>query len=118
MGWNRVANVKVEPSRSCAQISVAVVLLSVLGANSVAERGLVAPTGKHAVIVDNIGNYGRKISTTSPLAQEFFDQGLRLVYGYYFPEAIASFEKRCRMTFQSLAVACSSATVAGNSQCS
>jgi hypothetical protein len=45
------------------------------------------------VLVDNIGTYGRKISTTSPLAQKFFDQGLRLVYGYYFPEAIASFEE-------------------------
>jgi tetratricopeptide (TPR) repeat protein len=45
------------------------------------------------VLVDNIGTYGRKISTKSPLAQKFFDQGLRLVYGYYFPEAIASFEE-------------------------
>ena len=49
--------------------------------------------GQHAVLVDNIGTYGRKISTASPTAQKFFDQGLRLVYGYYFPEAIASFEE-------------------------
>lgn len=52
-----------------------------------------APSGQHAVLIDDIGTYGRKISTTSPLAQEFFNQGLRLVYGYYFPEAIASFEE-------------------------
>ena len=84
---------RVQASRGCAQISVAVVLLGLLGANSVAERGIAAPSGQHAVLVDNIGTYGRKISTTSPLAQKFFDQGLRLVYGYYFPEAIASFEE-------------------------
>ena len=75
------------------QISMAVVLLGLVGANSVAERGIAAPSGQHAVLVDNIGTYGRKISTTAPLAQKFFDQGLRLVYGYYFPEAIASFEE-------------------------
>jgi tetratricopeptide (TPR) repeat protein len=76
-----------------ARISVAVVLLGVLGANSVAERSFAAPADKHAVLVDNIGTYGRKISTKSPIAQKFFDQGLRLTYGYYFPEAIASFEE-------------------------
>jgi hypothetical protein len=77
----------------CVKISVAVALLGLVGANSVAERGLPAPSGKHAVLVDNIGTYERRISTASPLAQRFFDQGLRLVYGYYFPEAIASFEE-------------------------
>ena len=76
-----------------AQISVAVVLLGVVGANSITERGSAAPADEHAVLVDNIGTYGRKISTKSPIAQKFFDQGLRLVYGYYFPEAIASFEE-------------------------
>jgi tetratricopeptide (TPR) repeat protein len=76
-----------------AQISVAVVLLGVLGASSATERDFAAPADEHAVLVDNIGTYGRKISTKSPLAQKFFDQGLRLVYGYYFPEAIVSFEE-------------------------
>jgi len=84
---------KLSESSYYAQISVAVVLLGVLGANSVSERGFVPPAEEHAVLVDNIGTYGRKISTKSPIAQKFFDQGLRLVYGYYFPEAIASFEE-------------------------
>ena len=84
---------RVPASKGFVQISMVLVLLGLLGANSVAERALAAPSGQHAVLVDNIGTYGRKISTTSPLAQKFFDQGLRLVYGYYFPEAIASFEE-------------------------
>lgn len=46
-----------------------------------------------ATIVDGLGSYSRRISTNSQLAQQFFDQGLRLTYGYYFPEAIASFQQ-------------------------
>jgi tetratricopeptide (TPR) repeat protein len=85
--------VRVQASRCCVQISVAVVLLGLVGANSVAKRGDATQSGQHAVVIGNIGTYGRKISTKSSLAQTFFDQGLRLVYGYYFPEAIASFEE-------------------------
>ena len=84
---------RVPASKGFVQISVVLVLFGLLGANPVAERALAASSGQHAVLVDNIGTYGRKISTKSPLAQKFFDQGLRLVYGYYFPEAIASFEE-------------------------
>ena len=84
---------RVPTSKGFVPISVALILLGLLGANAVAERGFAGPVHERAVLVDNIGTYGRKISTTSPLAQKFFDQGLRLVYGYYFPEAIASFEE-------------------------
>ena len=84
---------RVQASKYRVQTSVAFVLLGLLAANSVAQSGVATPPGQHAVLIDNIGTYGRKISTTSPLAQKFFDQGLRLVYGYYFPEAIASFEE-------------------------
>ena len=90
---------RLSESSYCARISVAVVLLGVHGAIPSTESALPVPArqqvsvGQHAVLVDNIGTYGRKISTKIPLAQKFFDQGLRLVYGYYFPEAIASFEE-------------------------
>ena len=49
-----------------------------------------------AVLVDGTGVYTRPISTDSPLAQQFFDQGLRLTWGYHFPEAIASHEEALR----------------------
>lgn len=49
-----------------------------------------------AVLVDGLGSYSRTISTESEAAQRFFDQGLRLVMGYYFPEAIASFQEALR----------------------
>lgn len=88
-----VVNMKFEASRGCAHTSMAIVLLSVLGAMLATERGFASPAGQHAVLVDGIGTYGRTIATQSPVAQKFFDQGLRLVYGYYFPEAIASFQE-------------------------
>ena len=51
---------------------------------------------KFAVLVDGLGTYSRPISTKSEMAQKFFDQGLRLVYGYYSPEATASFKEALR----------------------
>jgi hypothetical protein len=53
--------------------------------------------GKLAVLVDGLGSYSRPISTKSEMAQKFFDQGLRLVYGYYSPEATASFKEAVRL---------------------
>jgi tetratricopeptide (TPR) repeat protein len=49
-----------------------------------------------AILVDGVGTYSRRISSSSPDAQKFFDQGLRLAFGYYFPEAIASFQEAQR----------------------
>lgn len=49
-----------------------------------------------AVIVENTGSYGRPIGTTSEEAQQFFDQGLRLTWGYFFPDAAASYLEALR----------------------
>jgi tetratricopeptide (TPR) repeat protein len=46
-----------------------------------------------AVMVPDSGTYSRTISTQSPDAQTFFDQGLRLAWGFYFPESIASYQQ-------------------------
>ena len=51
----------------------------------------------HAVLVPGSGTYSRKISTQNPEAQAFFDQGLRLAWGFYFPESIASFQEAARI---------------------
>jgi tetratricopeptide (TPR) repeat protein len=49
-----------------------------------------------AVLVEGTGVYSRPISTDSPTAQRFFDQGLRLTWGYHFPEAVASYQEALR----------------------
>lgn len=74
------------------------VLLMVLGISScgteptvAVENQLSAPT--LAILVPNSGTYSRKISTESVQAQQFFDQGLRLAWGFYFPESIASYQQ-------------------------
>ena len=55
-----------------------------------------AGTEPVAVLVEGTGIYSRPVSTESELAQQFFDQGLRLTWGYYFPEAIASHQEALR----------------------
>jgi len=49
-----------------------------------------------AVLVEGTGVYSRPISTRSEIAQRFFDQGLRLTWGYHFPEAVASHQEALR----------------------
>jgi tetratricopeptide (TPR) repeat protein len=44
-----------------------------------------------APMLADAGTYRRGISTAMETTQAYFDQGLRLTYSYYFPEAIASF---------------------------
>ena len=46
-----------------------------------------------AVLVPGSGIYSRKISTQNSYSQVFFDQGLRLAWGFYFPESIASYQE-------------------------
>ncbi len=49
------------------------------------------------VLLDNLGSLHHEISTVSPQAQQFFDQGLRLVFAFNHEEAVASFEEAIRL---------------------
>jgi len=53
--------------------------------------------GKLAVLIEGLGSYHRPITTHSAVAQRYFDQGLLFVYGYYFSEALASFQEAARL---------------------
>ncbi|MEO8502664.1 MAG: hypothetical protein ABI609_02095 [Acidobacteriota bacterium] len=44
-------------------------------------------------LFDNLGTYHRAIRTSSPQAQRFFDQGLRLLFAFNLEEAQRSFER-------------------------
>ena len=50
-----------------------------------------------AVLVPGGGTYSRSIDSNSGLAQTFFDQGLRMAWGFYFPESIASYQEASRL---------------------
>jgi tetratricopeptide (TPR) repeat protein len=46
---------------------------------------------------DGLGNFGRKITTTSPEAQSYFNQGLCFLYAFNHDEAIRSFEEAAKL---------------------
>jgi tetratricopeptide (TPR) repeat protein len=48
-------------------------------------------------LYEGLGDHHHEISTRVPLAQKYFDQGLRLTYAFNHPEAIRSFEEAARL---------------------
>jgi tetratricopeptide (TPR) repeat protein len=59
----------------------------------------------------NLGSHHKRISTRVPTTQQYFDQGLRLVYGFNHGEAIRSFtraaelDSTCAMCYWGIALA-------------
>ena len=47
-------------------------------------------------IYDNLGSYHMAITVRSPIAQQYFDQGLRLTYGFNHDEAVKSYSEGIR----------------------
>lgn len=61
---------------------------------TVLEHGHPAGTGDAEVILrDGLGNHHHEVTTHSDSAQVYFDQGMRLAYGFNHPAAVASFRK-------------------------
>jgi tetratricopeptide (TPR) repeat protein len=62
-------------------------------------------------LYDDLGDHHHAITTSSAMAQKYFDQGLRLVYGFNHAEAIASFRQAlahddaCAMCYWGVALA-------------
>jgi hypothetical protein len=48
-------------------------------------------------LYDNLGNHHHAITTSVPKAQQYFDQGLRLVFGFNHGEAIRAFTEAARL---------------------
>lgn len=48
-------------------------------------------------LMDGLGETGRRVSTSSPLAQRYFDQGLKLAWGFNHDEARRAFRKAQRL---------------------
>ena len=70
-------------------------IVGVGDAESVAEQNSSAQP--LAVLIEGSGTYGRPGIAETSAAQSFFDQGLRLVWGYYAVEAAASFQEALRL---------------------
>jgi tetratricopeptide (TPR) repeat protein len=58
-----------------------------------------------------LGKYSRKVTTTSPDAQKYFDQGLAFTYGFNHSEAVRAFQQaaeidpQCAMAYWGIALA-------------
>jgi tetratricopeptide (TPR) repeat protein len=62
-----------------------------------APAGTVHSLAIGALLFEDLGTFHRPIGTSSPSAQAFFDQGLRLAYGFNHDEAARSFAKAAEL---------------------
>jgi len=62
-------------------------------AGTAAPASALAQWAQGAQRLDGLGAYSRKITTNSPEAQAYFDQGLNLIYGFNHDEAVRAFAK-------------------------
>jgi len=56
-----------------------------------------SPADGRPVLYDSLGSYSYRITTASPDAQRWFDQGLRLVYAFNHHEAQRAFREAARL---------------------
>src|SRR5918993_1398560 len=69
------------------------------------------PAAPTVPLYDNLGNHRHQITTSSPEAQQYFDQGMRLSYAFNHGEAIRAFKQatalddECAMCYWGVAFA-------------
>lgn len=63
-----------------------------------AHGSMPAPAAEHAVpLFDDLGSFHRPISSKNATAQKYFDQGMRLLYGFNHDEAERAFREAARL---------------------
>lgn len=62
-----------------------------------AGPGSLEALAKGALLLPDLGPLQRRVTTSSPQAQAFFDQGLRLTYGFNHDEATRSFARAAQL---------------------
>lgn len=60
------------------------------------KLGTTTRDGRLSPLLSNLGDFDRKVSTRSEVAQRYFTQGLALVYGFNHAEAVRSFQEAAR----------------------
>ena len=71
---------------------IAAFLVAAVSASAQSHATPPAPVGS-APLYENLGNYHRTVSTYLPLAQRYFDQGLRLLFSFNLEESERSFRE-------------------------
>jgi tetratricopeptide (TPR) repeat protein len=82
-----------------------------LGIGPTVARAQSTGAGDKVPLYTNLGSHHKTISTKVPATQQYFDQGLRLVYGFNHAEAIRAFTRAaeldptCAMCYWGIALA-------------
>ncbi|HYE62305.1 MAG TPA: tetratricopeptide repeat protein [Phycisphaerales bacterium] len=71
--------------------------LTACSTSSTTNPGQLAAQPTKARLFDGLGNHTRKVTTSSPDAQRYFNQGLNWMYSFNHDEAIRSFEEAVRL---------------------
>ena len=85
--------------------------LLLISTTALAQHTEHAADDKPATLLDGYGELHHPITTRSPEAQRFFDQGLKLVYAFNHAEAVRSFQRAaeldpdCAMAYWGVALA-------------
>jgi tetratricopeptide (TPR) repeat protein len=96
------------------RLAAALILVSAACSSGTGSTVAPAPAESSAGTVPlytNLGSHHKSISTKVPATQQYFDQGLRLVYGFNHAEAIRSFKQAaeldptCAMCYWGIALA-------------
>lgn len=61
-----------------------------------APAATITPPGAETPLYGNLGSYHMAITAATPLARRYFDQGIRLTYGFNHDEAVKSFKEAIR----------------------
>ena len=73
-----------------------VLMLCLLSPAFSQQHEMPAPS-KPATLMSGFGNLSHPVSTSNPEAQQFFDQGLRLIYAFNHDEALRSFQRAAEL---------------------
>ncbi len=89
----------------------AAALLLVAAPVSAQHEHAMAPPSARPPLYSDLGTWSHTVATTVPAAQKYFDQGLRLYYGFNHDEAVRAFHEaarldpRCAMAWWGVAIA-------------
>lgn len=78
-------------------LSLAVFLLLPVSPCLAQHDHAAAPAAGAVPLFDNLGSHHHEVTTKSPAAQRYFDQGLRLVYAFNHDEAERAFREAARI---------------------
>jgi tetratricopeptide (TPR) repeat protein len=76
---------------------ISILLLSSLCTVAAAQQHTMSPASHPATLMSGLSDQHHTVSTHNPQAQQFFDQGLRLIYAFNHDEAARSFNRAAEL---------------------